>query len=43
MEVFYEDELTGPWHAHAKNPVIAGDRTRARCEGRARKVDGNGH
>jgi hypothetical protein len=40
MEVFYADELTGPWHAHAKNPVISGDRIRARCGGRAREVNG---
>lgn len=40
MDVFYADVLTGPWHAHARNPVIAGDRTRARCGGRAREVDG---
>lgn len=40
MEIFYADELTGPWHAHAKNPVIANDRTRARCGGRARDVNG---
>lgn len=40
MEIFYADELTGPWHAHARNPVIAGDRTRARCGGRAREVNG---
>jgi hypothetical protein len=40
MDVFYADELIGPWHAHAKNPVIANDRTRARCGGRAREVNG---
>lgn len=40
MDVFYADKLTGPWHAHAKNPVITGDRTRARCGGRAREVNG---
>ena len=40
MMLFYADELTGPWHAHARNPVIAGDRTRARCGGRIREVDG---
>lgn len=40
MEIFYADELTGPWHAHAKNPVIANDRTRARCGGRIREING---
>lgn len=40
MHIFYADELSGPWHAHARNPVIAGDRTRARCGGRIREVDG---
>jgi hypothetical protein len=40
MNIFYADELTGPWQAHAKNPVIAGDRTRARCGGRTREVNG---
>jgi len=40
MMIFYADELSGPWHAHAKNPVIAGDRTRARCGGRLREING---
>lgn len=40
MDIFYADELTGPWHAHAENPVIADDRTRARCGGRIREVNG---
>lgn len=40
MMIFYADELTGPWYAHAKNPVIALDRTRARCGGRIREVNG---
>lgn len=40
MNIFYAEELTGPWHAHAKNPVIRGDRTRARCGGRIREIDG---
>ena len=40
MDIFYADALTGPWHAHEKNPVITGDRTRARCGGRAREVNG---
>jgi hypothetical protein len=40
LNVFYADELTGPWHAHAGNPVISGDRTRARCGGRVREVNG---
>ncbi len=40
MNIFYADELTGPWHAHEKNPVIALDRTRARCGGRIRDVNG---
>lgn len=40
MEIFYADELTGPWYAHAKNPVIVKDRTRARCGGRIREIDG---
>ncbi len=41
MDVFYADQPTGPWHAHAKNPVINGDRTRARCGGRIRIVNGH--
>jgi hypothetical protein len=40
MDIFYADELTGPWHAHANNPVITNDRTRARCGGRIREIDG---
>jgi hypothetical protein len=40
MDLFYAEELTGPWQSHAKNPVIDGDRTRARCGGRARTVNG---
>jgi hypothetical protein len=40
MEIFYADELTGPWYAHAKNPVIVKDRTRARCGGPIREIDG---
>ncbi len=40
MSVFYADELTGPWYAHAKNPVIANDRARARCGGRVREING---
>ncbi|MCC7299686.1 MAG: hypothetical protein IT583_01245 [Verrucomicrobia bacterium] len=41
MEIFYADKLTGPWCAHPKNPVIPGDRTRARCGGRIREINGN--
>jgi hypothetical protein len=40
MNLFYADELTGPWHAHAQNPVIRNDRTRARCGGRIREING---
>lgn len=40
MDIFYADDLTGPWHAHSQNPVISGDRTRARCGGRIREVNG---
>ncbi|MFA7257169.1 MAG: hypothetical protein WC047_06315 [Kiritimatiellales bacterium] len=40
MNIFYADKLEGPWYTHAKNPVIANDRTRARCGGRIREVNG---
>ncbi len=40
MNIFYADQLTGPWKAHTKNPVITKDRTRARCGGRIREIDG---
>lgn len=40
MDIFYADELTGPWVPHTMNPVIADDRTRARCGGRMREVNG---
>ena len=40
MVIFYADELTGPWIAHAGNPVIKRDRGRARCGGRIREIDG---
>lgn len=40
MHIFYADELSGPWHSHARNPVIDGNRTRARCGGRIRTVNG---
>lgn len=40
MDIFYADQPTGPWQAHAKNPVITNDRTRARCGGRPRLVNG---
>lgn len=40
LEIFYAEDLNGPWSAHAGNPVIAGDRVRARCGGPIREVDG---
>lgn len=40
MMIFYADAPTGPWHAHTKNPVISDDRTRARCGGRLREING---
>ncbi len=40
MNIFYADQLTGLWMPHASNPVIAKDRTRARCGGRIREIDG---
>jgi hypothetical protein len=40
LHIFYADQLTGPWQAHTKNPVISGDRTRARCGGRAGEING---
>jgi hypothetical protein len=40
MDIFYADQLTGPWQPHKKNPVITNDRTRARCGGRIREIDG---
>ncbi|NOU36486.1 MAG: hypothetical protein HOO88_06925 [Kiritimatiellaceae bacterium] len=40
MEIFYADELTGPWRAQANNPVIRNDRIRARCGGRIREING---
>lgn len=40
MNIFYADQLTGPWQPHHKNPVITKDRTRARCGGRIREIDG---
>lgn len=40
MEIFYSDKLIGPWHPHAKNPVITGARDRARCGGRTREING---
>ncbi|MGE4489541.1 MAG: hypothetical protein AB7E95_08365 [Kiritimatiellales bacterium] len=40
MNIFYADDLTGPWTAHPGNPVISGDRTRARCGGRIQLIDG---
>lgn len=33
MNIFYADQLTGPWIAHSQNPVIENDRTRARSGG----------
>jgi hypothetical protein len=33
MNIFYADRLTGPWVAHAENPVIQNDRSRARAAG----------
>lgn len=40
MHVYYAEDLFGPWTPHAKNPVIAGDRTRARCGGPVRTING---
>lgn len=40
LHVFYADSLTGPWLAHPGNPVVAQDRTRARCGGRIREING---
>lgn len=40
MHIYYADRLTGPWAPHAQNPVIDGDRTRARCGGPFRTLNG---
>lgn len=34
VRLFYADQLTGPWHAHPKNPIISGDPHIARPGGR---------
>lgn len=38
--IYYADKLTGPWKEHSQNPVISNDRTRARCGGPIRTING---
>src|SRR5262249_40526015 len=39
LHLFFADELSGPWHSHPQNPIVADDRRIARPGGRVRCVD----
>jgi hypothetical protein len=41
MNIFYANKLSGPWAAHAENPVIQDNRSIARPGGRIQMIDGD--
>jgi hypothetical protein len=40
LELFYAFDLAGPWHRHAKSPLVQGDKRMARGGGRVLILDG---
>ena len=40
LELFWSDDVRGPWHRHPRSPIVDGDPRRSRPAGRPRIVDG---
>ena len=40
LELFWADDVRGPWHRHPRSPIVTGDPRRARPAGRPRVIDG---
>jgi hypothetical protein len=40
LELFWSDDVRGPWHRHPSSPVVSGDPRRSRPAGRPCRIDG---
>jgi len=40
LELFWADDVRGPWHLHPRSPIVSDDPRRSRPAGRPRIVDG---
>jgi CelD/BcsL family acetyltransferase involved in cellulose biosynthesis len=40
LELFWSEDVRGPWRPHPHNPIVSGDPLRARPAGRPRLIDG---